>query len=125
MQEEIFGPIWPIFTFDTKEEAKHIIDKNPNPLAFYLFTKGSLSKWWMENLAFGGGCINNTLFHITNPKLPFGGAGNSGMGAYHGKYSFHTFTHSKSVLKSPNWFGPALKYPPFKGKLKWLKILLR
>ncbi len=125
MQEEIFGPILPIFTFNTKEEALAIINKNQNPLAFYLFTTGNSNKWWIENLAFGGGCINTTLFHITNAKLPFGGVGNSGIGAYHGKYSFDIFTHAKPVLKSPNWIDPSIKYPPFKGKLKWLKILMR
>lgn len=125
MQEEIFGPILPIFTFNTQEEALAIIQKNPNPLAFYVFSASNLYKWWIDKLAFGGACINNVLYHITNDKLPFGGVGNSGVGAYHGKYSFHTFTHAKPVLKSSTLLDPSLKYPPFKGKLKWLKMIIR
>ena len=77
----------------------------------------------MESVAFGGGCVNNTDWHFTNHHLPFGGVGNSGIGAYHGKFTFELFTRRKPVLKTPNWFDPFLKYPPFKGRLwlfKWL-----
>lgn len=126
MQEEIFGPILPIFTFTTQEEALKIIQQNPNPLAFYVFTSSAFKeKSWIEKVSFGGGCVNNTAYHFTNKYFPFGGIGNSGLGAYHGKNSFKTFTHAKPVLKTATWFDPAVKYPPFKGKLKWMKWLLK
>jgi len=126
MKEEIFGPILPIITFSEKEEALKIIALNKNPLAFYVFTTdNNKEKDWLNEVAFGGGCVNNTGLHFLNKNLPFGGRGFSGMGRYHGKYSFETFSHQKSVLKSPNWFDPSMKYPPMKGKLSLLKKLIR
>ncbi len=126
MQEEIFGPVLPMIDFSTMEEALGIIDQHKNPLAFYLFTSSTRSeKEWMERVAFGGGCINNTSWHLTNHHLPFGGRGFSGMGQYHGKASFEIFSHKKSVMKTPTWFDPAIKYPPFKGKLKLFKWIIR
>jgi aldehyde dehydrogenase (NAD+) len=126
MQGEIFGPILPIIAFSTFEEALAIIAKNPNPLAFYLFTtKAKTEKKWLESVQFGGGCINNNSFHFTNPSLPFGGRGNSGIGSYHGRFSFENFSHQKAIMKTPLWFNPALKYPPFKGKLDLFKLLVR
>lgn len=126
MKEEIFGPLLPVFTYHTMEEALAIIRLQPDPLAFYLFTRDKqLQKTWMETVPFGGGCINNTVWHFTNPYLPFGGIGNSGLGAYHGKYSFDTFTHAKPVMRTPVFPDPAIKYPPFKGKMKWLKFFLK
>lgn len=126
MKEEIFGPLLPIFTFKTIDDAKKIILQNPDPLSFYLFTK-SLKKQeeWIQQFRFGNGCINNAAWQFTNHHLPFGGVGNSGTGAYHGKYSFDVFTHFKAVMKTPNWFDPAVKYPPFKGKLKLFKWIIR
>jgi len=125
MRDEIFGPILPILTFSTMEEAKAIIAKNPNPLAFYVFTgSSSKEKAWLEAIPSGGACVNTASLHLTNPNLPFGGRGFSGTGAYHGKQSFDTFSHKKSVMKTPTWFDPALKYPPFTGKLKLLKWLV-
>ncbi|MCA2692362.1 MULTISPECIES: aldehyde dehydrogenase [unclassified Microcystis] len=126
MQGEIFGPILPIIAFSTFEEALAIIAKNPNPLAFYLFTtEAHTEKKWLESVQFGGGCINNNSFHFTNPSLPFGGRGNSGIGSYHGRFSFDNFSHQKAIMKTPLWFNPALKYPPFKGKLGLFKLLVR
>lgn len=126
MGEEIFGPVLPILDFETFGEAKKIIDRNPNPLAFYVFTQSSAKeKQWLENVAFGGGCVNNASWHLTNHNLPFGGRGNSGIGSYHGRFSFDVFSHRKAVMKTPTWFDPALKYPPFKGKLKLFKKLIR
>jgi aldehyde dehydrogenase (NAD+) len=120
MYEEIFGPILPVISFENFEEAKAIIELNPNPLSFYVFTSSSKKeKKWLENISFGGGCVNNASWHLTNHYLPFGGIGNSGMGNYHGKNSFQTFSHSKAIMKTPTWFDPDIKYPPFKGKL-WL-----
>jgi len=126
MTEEIFGPILPIITYNTIEEAIKIVQRNPGPLAFYLFTNDKkVEKKWINEIPFGGGCINNTDWHFTNHHLPFGGVGNSGLGAYHGKYTFDTFTRLKPVMKTPNWFDPSFKYPPLKGKLKLFKWFIR
>jgi aldehyde dehydrogenase (NAD+) len=126
MNDEIFGPVLPIVTFETKEEALKIIERNKNPLAFYIFTGSTKNEeWWLSNVPFGGGCVNNASWHLTNHHLPFGGRGFSGMGSYHGKYSFLTFSHQKAVMKTPTWFDPAIKYPPFKGKLKLFKMVIR
>ena len=125
MQDEIFGPILPILTYTSKEEALAIIHKNPNPLAFYVFTENKTDEqYWLTNVPSGGACVNNATMHITNHDLPFGGRGNSGTGGYHGKLSFDTFTHTKSVLKTPTWIDPGFKYPPYKGKDWLLKRLI-
>ena len=126
MTEEIFGPILPVVTFNTTEEAMKIVQRNANPLSFYLFTKSRKKQnEWIEKISFGGGCINNSAWHFANKSFPFGGVGNSGLGAYHGKYSFKTFTREKPVMKTPTWFDPDLKYPPFKGKMKLFKWVIR
>ena len=126
MKDEIFGPVLPVLSFETTNQARVIIDQNPNPLAFYLFTSSSKSeKNWLNAVAFGGGCINNASWHLTNHHLPFGGRGFSGTGNYHGKYSFDTFSHTKAVMKTPAWFDPAVKYPPLKGKLKLFRRIIR
>lgn len=126
MKEEIFGPILPIIGFETMEKALKIIEVNKNPLAFYLFTSSKTKeKTWLNSVAFGGGCINNASWHFTNHHLPFGGRGFSGTGQYHGRFSFDTFSHKKAVMKIPTWFDPAIKYPPFKGKLKLFKWVIR
>ena len=125
MQEEIFGPILPVLTYATKEEALAIIQKNPNPLAFYVFTENKNDEaYWLTNVPSGGACVNNATMHITNHELPFGGRGYSGTGGYHGKLSFDTFTHTKSVLKTPTWIDPSFKYPPYKGKGWLIKRLI-
>ena len=125
MQDEIFGPILPILTYASKEEALAIIQKNPNPLAFYVFTENQADEaYWLTNVPSGGACVNNATMHITNHELPFGGRGFSGTGGYHGKLSFDTFTHTKSVLKTPTWIDPSFKYPPYKGKAWLLKRLI-
>jgi aldehyde dehydrogenase (NAD+) len=126
MQEEIFGPVLPILSFENKEQALAVIEANKNPLAFYIFTGSSKKeKEWLNDVAFGGGCVNNASLHLTNHRLPFGGRGASGIGMYHGRYSFDTFSHSKAVMKTPTWFDPSVKYPPFTGKLKLLKWLIK
>ena len=126
MQDEIFGPVLPVISFQTKEEALKIINQHPNPLAFYVFTgSNTKEKDWMNSVAFGGGCINNASWHLTNHHLPFGGRGFSGTGNYHGKYSFDTFSHKKAIMKTPTWFDPPIKYPPFKGRLKLFKWVIR
>jgi aldehyde dehydrogenase (NAD+) len=125
MKDEIFGPILPIITYQSNEEALAVIQKNPNPLAFYVFTENKADEaYWLTNVPSGGACINNATMHITNHNLPFGGRGFSGTGAYHGKSSFNTFTHTKSVLKTPTFIDPSFKYPPYKGKGWLLKRLI-
>ena len=126
MKEEIFGPILPVITFNTMDEAIQLIQKNPNPLSFYIYTSSSKKeKEWLDAVPAGGSCVNNSSWHLTNHNLPFGGRGFSGMGCYHGKYSFDTFSHKKAVMKTPSWFDPAIKYPPFNGKLKLFKWIIR
>lgn len=125
MQEEIFGPILPVFEFDSFEDAEALLKKHPAPLAFYIFSE-SIQKQqrWINNTAFGGGCINNTVVQFSNPALPFGGVGTSGFGKYHGKYSFDSFSRLKPVLKTATWLDLSLKYPPYKGRLNWFKKIL-
>ncbi len=126
MIDEIFGPILPVIAFSNQEEALKIIALNKNPLAFYVFTSSSArANDWLNMVPFGGGCVNNASWHLTNHHLPFGGRGFSGSGKYHGKYSFDTFTHKKAIMKTPTWFDPAIKYPPFKGKMKLFKMVIR
>lgn len=126
MTDEIFGPILPIHSFDTMAEAKAIIAQHKNPLAFYVFTSNSTKEAaWLKDISFGGGCVNNAALHLTNHNLPFGGRGFSGSGNYHGKFSYDTFSHKKAIMKSPTWFDPAARYPPFKGKLKLFKWLIK
>ena len=126
MQEEIFGPILPLYTFTHHRQAIEMVQRMPNPLALYVFTNNTdVEKLYTEKISFGGGCINNTLIHFANAELPFGGVGNSGVGAYHGKFSFDTFTRQKSVVKTSTWIDPSAKYPPYKGKLNILKWLLK
>jgi aldehyde dehydrogenase (NAD+) len=125
MTEEIFGPILPVFTYRHQQEALDIIARNPYPLAFYVFTSDTNhATTWIDKVSFGGGCVNNAAWHFANPHLPFGGVGASGLGAYHGKYSFDTFSHVKPVMHTPTWFDPNLKYPPFQGKLTWIRRLM-
>ena len=126
MKEEIFGPVLPILSYNTMEEALSIIRSTPNPLSFYVYTSSAKKeKQWLEAVPAGGACVNNSSWHFTNHHLPFGGRGASGTGNYHGRFSFETFSHRKSVLKTPSWFDPAIKYPPFKGKLKLFKWVIR
>ncbi len=126
MKEEIFGPILPVIPFKTIDETLSVIRNNPNPLSLYYFGNNEKrQQHFINNVSFGGGCINNTLMHLGNAELPFGGVGNSGVGAYHGKFSFDTFTRPKSILQTATWIDPSVKYPPYKGKLKFLKWLFK
>jgi aldehyde dehydrogenase (NAD+) len=126
MTEEIFGPILPVLGFRSTEEAISIINRNPKPLSFYVFSaSGKKQKAWTDQISFGGGCINNAAWHFANHHLPFGGTGNSGIGNYHGKYSFDAFTHKKAMMKTPTWLDPKIKYPPFNGKLNLFKLFFR
>lgn len=126
MQEEIFGPILPILTFETIDEAIQMINDYEKPLALYLFTEDrDVQQQILQQVHFGGGCINDTVMHVANPHLPFGGVGQSGIGAYHGKASFDAFTHYKSVLKQTTKFDIPLRYPNFPNALKWVRKLLK
>lgn len=126
MEEEIFGPILPVLTYPYFREALTEIQSREKPLAAYLFTNNEDEKKLFTSLvSFGGGCINDVIMHLSNPHLPFGGVGNSGMGHYHGRFSFETFSHQKAVLHRKWWGEPNLKYPPYsENKLKWIKRLL-
>ena len=126
MGEEIFGPVLPVLSFDDIDEALAIIRKKPSPLALYLFTSSkAVERRIVDTVPFGGGCINDTVLHVANANLPFGGIGDSGMGRYHGKESFTTFSHAKSVLKKSTLFDPAIRYPPYGKKLGLLKKVMK
>lgn len=126
MQEEIFGPILPVITFDSLQEASDMIKARPKPLALYLFTTNKETEAYiLDNLSFGGGCINDTLMHVATPYLPFGGVGESGIGRYHGKESFFTFTHEKSVLRQTNRFDFSFRYPNAKNGLDIVRKFLK
>ena len=126
MEEEIFGPILPILTYQTDEDLKAIIQQYEKPLSFYVFSQ---RKRWAKNLmhtySYGGGIINDTLLQFTNRNLPFGGIGQSGMGAYHGKHSFFAFSHDKPFIQRSSWPDPSMRYAPYKKKMKFLKPLLK
>ena len=115
MQDEIFGPILPIIPFNQLEEAISFIQEKPEPLALYLFSQDKATQQLViQHLRYGGGCINDTLLHAITPQLPFGGTGHSGMGKYHGKAGFDTFSHQKSILSRLGKFDTDLRYPPYK-----------
>ena len=122
MQEEIFGPIFPVLDFEEIDEVISLVNSRERPLALYYFgcanTDKILSHTWS-----GGCCINDTIMHIVNGKLPFGGVGNSGLGAYHGKASFDAFSHRRSILKTPTWIDTPFRYMPYK-MFKTVKKLL-
>ena len=126
MQDEIFGPILPIITYTDISAAIATINSHPKPLALYLFSRDqNLQKQVLQSTSSGGVCINETVMHCSVPGLPFGGGGDSGIGRYHGKASFDTFSHYKSTYKNPFWVDINWRYPPYKGKLSFLKQLLR
>ena len=126
MEEEIFGPILPVLSYETLDEVKRFVNSRPKPLALYLFTRSEeTERRVMEEIPFGGGCVNDTVVHLVNHSLPFGGVGNSGMGRYHGKFGFDTFTHYKGVLKKGNWLDLPVRYPPYGEKLGLLKKMMK
>ncbi|HDH5917414.1 TPA: aldehyde dehydrogenase [Staphylococcus aureus] len=126
MQEEIFGPILPILTYQSLDEAIAFIHQRPKPLSLYLFSEDeNATQRVINELSFSGGAINDTLMHLANPKLPFGGVGASGMGRYHGKYSFDTFTHEKSYIFKSTRLESGVHLPPYKGKFKYIKAFFK
>ncbi len=126
MEEEIFGPILPVVGYDTADDAIDFVRQHPYPLSLYVFTKDrKFEKRILSELPFGNGAVNNTMIHYANPELPFGGIEYSGIGAYHGKSGFEAFSHRKSIIRSGTWLDIPIKYPPFAGKLKWLRLFQR
>lgn len=126
MKDEIFGPLLPIISYKNENDLQHIISNYNKPLSLFVFTtKQSFAQKMIQNFSFGGGCINDTVIHFTNSRLPFGGVGNSGIGAYHGKLSFDTFSHQKAIVKKANWLDVSVRYAPYSGKLQWVKKILK
>ncbi len=122
MQEEIFGPLLPVLTFYDIKEVIQMVNARPEPLALYYFTKDKRREGKvLKHISYGGGCINDTVVHLATSYMPFGGVGNSGMGGYHGKDSFDTFTHRKSIMKKSLLIDVPIRYAPFKNKLALLK----
>ncbi len=127
MQEEIFGPVLPVLTYTKLAEAEAFVLSRPKPLACYIFSKSSRHiKRLKGNLSFGGGCVNDCIVHLAVAGMPFGGVGNSGMGAYHGHAGFRAFSHEKSILKKANWLDLPFRYQPYNGFKDWLlRLFLR
>lgn len=125
MADEIFGPVLPVLRTHALDEAIETIGRHPNPLALYLFTSDAEDeRKVIERVSFGGGCINNTVAHLVDPDLPFGGVGESGLGAYHGRWSFEAFSHRKAVMKTASFLDPSIKYPPYEGKLGLMRRIV-
>jgi aldehyde dehydrogenase (NAD+) len=125
MQDEIFGPILPIISYQNETEIETTISRYEKPLSLYVFsTNIKWAKEIVKKYSFGGGCINDTIVHFTNHRLPFGGVGHSGIGAYHGKLSFDTFSHKKSIVQKGLWLDLPMRYAPYGTKIKSLKKLL-
>jgi len=125
MREEIFGPILPVISYESLDQVFDIVSNQDKPLAFYCFTSDIAAAYeLMAQFSFGGGIVNDTLLHIANSNLPFGGVGASGLGHYHGEFGFKTFTYCKSILVKKTWFDPSFRYPPYdhikKMILNWL-----
>ncbi|CAN7745148.1 aldehyde dehydrogenase [Paenibacillus sp. LjRoot56] len=126
MQDEIFGPILPVLEYSHLSDVSEGIHNHPNPLALYLFSENdNVQQEVLNSISFGGGCINDTVYHMVSPYLPFGGVGSSGIGSYHGKGSFDTFSHQKSVLKQTTLFDIPVRYPNVKDGLKKIKVFLK
>ncbi|WP_395063178.1 aldehyde dehydrogenase [Flavobacterium sp.] len=126
MQDEIFGPILPIISYANESEIDAIISRYEKPLSLYVFSNNTRwAKEIVKKYSFGGGCINDTIVHFSNNKLPFGGVGNSGIGAYHGKLSFDAFSHQKAIVKKATWLDIPFRYAPYSNKLKFLKKILQ
>lgn len=126
MKEEIFGPILPIMDYNDLDEVIHMVNNQPKPLALYVFTENkNVEKQVLGRISFGGGCVNDTMSHMANLHLPFGGVGNAGFGAYHGKHSFDAFTHHKSILKKSSRVELGLVFPPYRNKIGILRKIFK
>jgi aldehyde dehydrogenase (NAD+) len=126
MKDEIFGPLLPVLSYENETEISTIISKYEKPLSLYVFTEDKkFAQKIIKQYSFGGGCINDTVVHFSNKRLPFGGVGHSGIGAYHGSLSFDTFSHKKAIVKKANWLDLPMRYAPYKDKLKSIQKLLK
>ncbi len=127
MREEIFGPVLPVLTYETLDEAVAFVESRPRPLALYLFTNSrEVKRCVLSRCRFGGGCVNDTIMHLTAHSLPFGGVGQSGMGAYHGRWGFDEFSHLEGVLHRGVSIDPGVRYRPYgEGKLRLVKRFMR
>ena len=126
MNEEIFGPIIPVIKYKNMEDIKYYISHHKNPLALYVFSEDeNFFEDIINRFSFGGGCVNDTISHVASAYLPFGGIGSSGMGNYHGKASFDTFTHTKSIVKKSTKIDLKLVFPPYKDKIKLIKKVMK
>ncbi|WP_343337446.1 4,4'-diaponeurosporen-aldehyde dehydrogenase [Terrisporobacter petrolearius] len=126
MKDEIFGPILPVIKYKDLEDIKYYISKHKNPLALYVFSENDdFSEDIIRRFTFGGGCVNDTISHVASAHLPFGGVGTSGMGNYHGRASFDTFTHTKSIVKKSTKIDIKLVFPPYKQKIKLIKKIMK
>ncbi|PKH68955.1 aldehyde dehydrogenase [Flavobacterium sp. ALD4] len=126
MKDEIFGPLLPIIEYSSDADIYTVISKHEKPLSLYVFTENKrFAKQIIQDYSFGGGCINDTVVHFLNKRLPFGGVGHSGIGAYHGALSFDIFSHKKGIVKKANWLDLPLRYAPYKDKLATIKKLLK
>lgn len=126
MKDEIFGPLLPILSYENEDDINRIISKYEKPLSLYVFTEDKkFEKKIIKHYSFGGGCINDTVVHFSNKRLPFGGVGHSGIGAYHGSLSFDTFSHKKGIVKKANWLDLPMRYAPYKDKLKSIQKMLK
>lgn len=126
MKDEIFGPLLPILTYASDADLHTIISRYEKPLSMYVFTENkTFATKMITNYSFGGGCINDTVVHFSNKRLPFGGVGHSGIGAYHGSLSFDVFSHSKGIVKKANWLDLSMRYAPYSDKLKTIRKLLK
>ena len=125
MKDEIFGPILPIISYHDEKDLENIISKYEKPLALYVFTNDKkFAERMITKFSFGGGCVNDCMVHFSNHRLPFGGVGHSGIGAYHGKLGFDSFSHQKAIVKKPNWADNPIRYAPYKNKLNFIKKVL-
>jgi len=127
MGEEIFGPLLPILTFDTLDEALDTVESHPHPLALYFFSKDKAAqKKVLDTCRFGGGCINDTIIHLATSDMPFGGVGESGMGSYHGRVGFETFSHYRSIVNKKTWMDLPIRYQKYTGlKEKMMRMFLK
>ena len=127
MQEEIFGPVLPVIAYDSLDEAVGFVNGREHPLALYLFSEDKRTQErFLKSVPFGGGCINDTIIHLATSRMGFGGVGNSGMGSYHGKKSFDTFSHEKSIVDKSTWMDLPVRYMPYSPiKDKLLRVFLR
>lgn len=126
MKEEIFGPLLPILTYNNDADLDLIISKYEKPLALYVFSDNfAFSEKIIQKYSFGGGCVNDTVIHFSNKRLPFGGVGHSGIGAYHGSLNFDTFSHKKGIVKKANWLDLPLRYAPYNNNLIYIKKLIK